>query len=155
LDDIGKGKATDAHWKALVRLNTWGDGIWWAEFEGACYDAVTECPEQFMREYLNGEDRALWIIQSAMKYPLDMFGIGEGGESEHREIRRYNEAMKSLRRVVEAMTSTRNNNEREKLLFDKVSKQCDSWPKDRDLYLKWRAEQEKNDEKQGSAPGGE
>jgi hypothetical protein len=26
LDDIGKGKGTDAHWEALVRLDSWGDG---------------------------------------------------------------------------------------------------------------------------------
>jgi hypothetical protein len=97
---------------------------------------VTKYPEQFMREYLKGEDRALWIIQSAMKYPMGMLETGQGGESEQKDIRGYNKAMKNLRRVVEIVTANRNSNEREKLLFDKVSKQCDSWPQDRDLYLK-------------------
>jgi len=155
LDDIGQGKATDAHWEALVRLDSWGDGAWWAEFEGACYDAVTKYPEQFMREYLKGEDRALWIIQSAMKYPIDMLQIGEGGEREQHDIQEYNQAMLKLKKTVQKITSNRDNEEREKLLFDEVTKQCDFWPKDRDLYLKWQAEQEKDDKQQVPTPRGE
>jgi hypothetical protein len=152
LDDIRKGAGSDAHWKALVRLNSWGDGAWHLELKGACYDAVVANPEIFLKQYVQGRDEALWIITNAIAWPVDMIEMSEGDNSELKETKEFDKGVEKIQQAMFSVTPPHfEENVRELVMFDVVNHLIDLRYPARENYLH-SLHQKKE---QGSTPGGE
>jgi len=84
---VSTGPAADLYWKALCRVDTWGDGAWHLEMKGAAFDAFAKNPGAFVDRYLGGDDCALLLLTYAYTWPLEAPEVGgidckDGGKAE-------------------------------------------------------------------------
>lgn len=75
-DRISREGATDKHWTALCRVDTWGDGAWHLEMKGTAFDGLALNPAVFSQRYLDGDDCALLLLSYALAWPLEAPDVG-------------------------------------------------------------------------------
>jgi hypothetical protein len=106
---LATGAGTDLYWAALCRIDTWGDGAWYLEMEGAAFDAFSKNPSAFFNRYLAGDDCALLLLTYAYLWPLEGPEVGGISCKEHgkTELVRFDRAITAAR---EAATSAKRPN---------------------------------------------
>ena len=96
-ESVSGGTATDDHWAALCRVDSWGDGAWHLEIKGSAFDAFAKNPSPFIGRYLKGDDCALLMITYAYQWLLEAPEVGGLDCADHgeAELKRFDQAVHS------------------------------------------------------------
>jgi len=110
---VSRGGATDSHWAALCRVDTWGDGAWHLEIKGSAFDGLALNPAVFSQRYVDGDDCALLLLSYAYAWPLEAPDVGgidcsrEGAEEVERFKKVFQQSMDAITRLGPAKSDAR------------------------------------------------
>jgi hypothetical protein len=110
---IARKGATDSHWTALCRVDTWGDGAWHLEMKGSAFDGLALNPAVFSQRYVDGDDCALLLLSYACAWPLEAPDVGgvdcsrEGAEEVERFKKVFQQSKDAIARLGPAKSDVR------------------------------------------------
>ena len=101
---VARDGATDAHWAALCRIDTWGDGAWHLEMKASAFDGLALNPAAFAQRYIDGDDCGLLLLLYAYAWPLEAPDVGgiDCSSAGEKEADRF---VKVVRQSIDAITS--------------------------------------------------
>jgi hypothetical protein len=122
LDRVVAGTDTPEHLNAVCHSDAWSDGGWWAEIQGASFDAVAAAPERFARRYVEGSDCALLVLVYGLKWTYANLEVLYGCEDDlDPTFRELDAAIEHIQDGVSSIVSLRHANPRHRILFETVT----------------------------------